>query len=259
MSIDRGKLIVVDGLDGTGKQTQVEMLKDYFIQKGKVLDKDFAVVDFPRYGKESCHMVESYLHGLFGTKPDNIDPYTASMFYAIDRSLSFKTESWGEVYRNGGLVIADRYTSSNIIHQASKLLGIFKDENELYYFARSPVFCNYIRWLYDTEYKHIKLPIPDMIIYLNLSEEANQKMLDQRSTYEAKDIHEKNVAYLNKCRKILKCYEYLVKDSYTQVHYEINYKILHSFIRADDENHSPRSRESVHHEIITQLSNMNMI
>ena len=123
----QGKLIVVDGLDATGKQTQVSLIKEALLERGFSEDVDFSVVSFPRYNHESAHMVESYLHGKFGDNAMNINPYLASMFYTIDRAISFQTEKWGEVYRNGGLIIADRYFTSNFIHQGSKVISSFEE------------------------------------------------------------------------------------------------------------------------------------
>ena len=118
-----GKLFVIDGVDGSGKNTQAMELYMYFIQQGYRADEEVTMVSFPRYKQPSAKFVEMYLNGEFSKDPMDIDPYTASMFYTIDRSISFKNEKWGEVYRNGGIVIADRYYTSNIIHQGAKILS----------------------------------------------------------------------------------------------------------------------------------------
>ena len=118
-----GKLFVIDGVDGSGKNTQAMELYMSFIQEGYRADEEVTMVSFPRYKQSSAKFVEMYLAGEFSKDPMDIDPYTASMFYTIDRSISFKNEKWGEVYRNGGIVIADRYYTSNIIHQGAKILS----------------------------------------------------------------------------------------------------------------------------------------
>lgn len=258
--MNRGKLIVIDGLDGIGKATQTAMLTDYLFN----IRKDHTAVDFPRYGKPSCYMVEGYLYGKFGCNPNDVDPYTASMFYAIDRSISFKTEDWGEVYRNGGIVIADRYTCSNIIHQAQKLRNITLSNPEAT--ARNPEFVKFVKWIYETEYINIGLPKPDIIIYLTMSEEANQKLLEKRmkedSTHTT-DIHEANGEYLDKCRRTVKAYKALTSDTMTKLHFELSdvmKGISHVFIKADDpETHEIRSKEDIHLDILTVLKLYNII
>ena len=257
---NRGKLVVIDGLDGTGKATQRAMLGNYMFNEGK----KFAAVDFPRYGRESCHMVESYLHGKFGCDPGDVDPYTASMFYAIDRSISFNTEDWGNVYRDGGIVVADRYTCSNIIHQAQKLRNITLSNPEAV--ARNPEFVNFVKWIYETEYNNIGLPKPDVIIYLTMSEEANQKLLEKRmkedSTHNT-DIHEANKEYLDKCRRTVRAYEALTCDSMTKLHFglsDVMKGISHVFIKSDDpETHEIRSKEDIHLDILAALKVYNII
>lgn len=267
--LNKGKLVVIDGLDGTGKATQVEMLKNFLINEGKILNKDFAVVDFPRYGHESAHTVESYLNGKFGTNPNDMDAYTSSMFYAIDRAISYKIENWGRVYDNGGLVIADRYTCSNIIHQAGKL-KLSSDHTlstlrtiDMDQFYQSADFCDFIKWLYRTEYDYIGIPTPDLVIYLKLSEEANNRMLKARMEKEhSGDIHETNESYLNTCRKVLNAYEMLMSDPNIRIRCGVNditYKISHAFIQADDDFHNIKSKAEVHAEILKTIANYNLI
>ena len=204
----KGQLIVIDGIDSVGKQTQKEMMRDYLKNIRRLEEgKDFAVVDFPRYTEFSSEFVRAYLGGKLTSDPNDIDPYLASTFYSIDRALSFKNETWGEVYRNGGLVVADRYTCSNVIYQGSKLMEITdfvgdpvrnKDMQKLHEFAN---------WLFYYELHTLKLPKPDAIVYLTLDEKANQKLLDKRAETEGKDIHEANNEFLNRCRYTLDLYE----------------------------------------------------
>jgi len=257
----KGRLLVIDGLDGSGKATQVALLHEYLTNHSVT---NFAV-DFLRYGKESCVMVEKYLNGSFGTDPFATDPYTASMFYTIDRSISYKAEKWGKMYENGYLIVSDRYTSSNIIHQGSKL---FKGGCALIdVLSRRPEFVNFVKWIYETEYIKIGLPKPDIIINLYLSDEANRRMIKRRREENQdrnnNDIHETNFEYLNQCRSIMDAYRILIGDSYTKTHYGLNdvlKGIVHEFIRVDDPiTHEPRPREDILNDIISVVKKYNLM
>ena len=179
-----GKLIVLEGLDGSGKSTQLELLEKALKEK----NLKFKTVSFPEYDLPSCAPVKMYLAGEFGTKPNDVNAYAASVLYAVDRFASLK-KNWGEFYFNGGIILAGRYTTSNAIHQTSKL-----DEAE---------WETYLNWLYELEYDRIGIPKPDKVIYLNVPVEASQKLLTGR--YEGdetkKDIHERDVEYLLRCHK----------------------------------------------------------
>ena len=178
-----GKLIVIEGLDGSGKSTQLDLLF-----KGlEDLGKDCKWVSFPDYESNSSALVKMYLGGEFGDKPDDVNAYAASVFYTVDRYASYKA-NWGEFYDNGGTIVSGRYTTSNAIHQASKLP---EDKWE-----------DFLSWLYDFEYNKIGIPRPDKVIFLDMPIEVSQKLLTKR--YEGdenkKDIHESDVKYLEKCR-----------------------------------------------------------
>ena len=179
-----GKLVVIEGLDGSGKSTQLELLKANL----EKLNIDCKSVSFPDYDNPSSTLVKMYLGGEFGKKPDDVNAYAASVFYTVDRYASFKA-NWGEYYSNGGTVIAGRYTTSNAIHQASKL-----PEDK---------WVDFLSWLYDFEYSKIGIPKPDKVIFLDMPVEVSQKLLSKR--YEGdnskKDIHESDTEYLDKCRK----------------------------------------------------------
>ena len=179
-----GKLIVIEGLDGSGKSTQLDLLYEN-LKKENI---DCKTVSFPDYDNPSSTLVKMYLAGEFGKKPGDVNAFAASVFYAADRYASFKS-AWGEYYNGGGTVIAGRYTTSNAVHQASKL-----PESE---------WKDFLTWLYDFEYKKIAIPKPDKVIFLDMPIEVSQKLLTKR--YEGdnskKDIHESDTEYLNRCRK----------------------------------------------------------
>jgi dTMP kinase len=179
-----GKLIVFEGTDGSGKATQSDMLCARLKKDGV----DFRKLDFPRYGEPSCALVQMYLDGEFGSKPGDVNAYAASSFYAVDRYASYK-QDWGKYYENGGLLIADRYTTSNAVHQASKM----PPEKRGAFFS----------WLFDYEYNLLGLPKPTLVFYLDMPSDVSEKMLRAReaSTGTHADIHEKDRAYLMACRE----------------------------------------------------------
>lgn len=176
----QGKLIVIEGLDSSGKETQSRMLEEYFQKTGVRCRR----VEFPNYKSESSSLVKMYLRGDFGENAADVNPYAASSFYAADRYASYKTE-FEEFYKNGGLIIADRYTTSNMIHQASKLEN-GKDE--------------FVEWIMHYEYELLELPKPDKVIFLNMPPDIAVKLMQNRANKatggESKDIHEKDIAYL---------------------------------------------------------------
>ena len=182
--MSKGKLIVIEGLDGSGKNTQSGILTKTLNQMG-IEAKELS---FPCYGQPSCALVEMYLQGEFGDKPDSVGPFAASTFYAVDRYASYKKD-WGEFYENGGIVIANRYVTSNLVHQMTKLP---KEEWEL--------FAN---WLSDLEYDKFGIPKPDLVVFLDMPVEVSQKLMLGRyqGDEQKKDIHEKDVAYLLACHK----------------------------------------------------------
>ena len=179
-----GKLIVLEGTDGSGKATQAGLLCKSLAARGI----PWREIDFPRYGKASAAMVQEYLDGKLGSHPGDVNAYAASMFYAMDRYASFK-QDWGGFYTAGGVVVADRYTTSNAVHQASKLPP---EERKAY-----------LDWLFDLEYRLLELPKPDLVIYLDMPTEIAQRMMRRRekATGTHADIHEQDVAYLRQCRE----------------------------------------------------------
>lgn len=179
-----GKLVVIEGLDGSGKSTQLDLLYENLKKHGI----ECRAVSFPDYDNPSSTLVKMYLNGNFGTNPNDVNAYAASVFYTVDRYASYKAK-WGEYYKNGGTVVSGRYTTSNAVHQASKLS---EDKWE-----------DFLSWLYDFEYNKIGIPKPDKVIFLDMPVEVSQKLLTKR--YEGdnskKDIHESDTEYLDRCRK----------------------------------------------------------
>lgn len=179
-----GKLIVIEGLDGSGKATQSKLLYEKLLAEGKPVRK----VSFPAYDSESSALVKMYLAGDFGKDPGDVNAYAASSFFAVDRFASYKSD-WGNFYREGGIVIADRYTTSNAIHQCSKLP---REEWD-----------GYIDWLFAFEFHLLGIPAPDKVIYLKVDPAVSQKLMTKRyqGDESKKDIHESNLEYLEKSRQ----------------------------------------------------------
>lgn len=179
-----GKLIVFEGTDGSGKSTQFALLT----RRLKAMNIDFRMMVFPQYSEPSSALIRMYLGGEFGARPSDVNAYAASTFYAVDRYASYR-KVWGKYYENGGLMLSDRYTTSNAVHQASK-----EPEG-----SREAFF----RWLYELEYRHMELPVPDIVIYLDVPTELTGQMLRRREhdLHTHADIHEQNMDYLRLCRK----------------------------------------------------------
>ena len=178
-----GKLIVLEGLDGCGKSTQFELLTEYFKKSGV----NICGVSFPDYDSKSSALIKMYLAGEFGDSANDVNAYAASTFYAADRYASYK-KYWQQSYNDGALILASRYTTSNIIYQMSKL-----DESER---------DGFIDWVFDYEYNRLGLPKPDGVIFLSLPIEVSQRLMTERygGNEDRKDLHEKNISFLNCCR-----------------------------------------------------------
>ncbi len=179
-----GKLIVFEGTDGSGKSTQFRCLTERLEREQVAFQK----LIFPQYDKESSALIRMYLGGAFGEHPKDVNAYAASTFYAVDRYASYQ-QAWKEYYQQGGLILSDRYTTSNAVHQASK-------EPE----EKRPEF---FRWLYDLEYNRMGLPGPDLVLYLDMPIEFTETLMRQReqATGTHADIHEQDLDYLRTCRK----------------------------------------------------------
>ena len=176
-----GKLIVIEGTDGSGKSTQFRLLSEHLAQDGV----GFKHIVFPRYSEESSALIRMYLGGQFGDKPSDVNAYAASAFYAVDRFASYKTD-WGRDYEQGGFILAARYTTSNAVHQAVKLPA---GERE-----------TYLSWLYEFEFDKMGLPKPDLVLFLDVPPEISLKLLaSRRDVTGQRDIHEEDPGYLTRC------------------------------------------------------------
>ena len=179
-----GKLIVIEGLDGSGKATQTKNLFDYLTSNGDQVVK----VTFPDYDSPASALVKMYLNSEFGDDPNAVNAYSASAFYAVDRVASY-IKNWKEDYLSGKTILCDRYATSNIIYQMSK---VPKEERD-----------SFIDWQYDFEYNKLGLPAPTQVIYLDVEPEVSQKLMLKRYNGDEskKDLHEKNVDFLLTCRE----------------------------------------------------------
>lgn len=180
-----GKLIVFEGTDGSGKSTQFELL-------AKRLEAEqigFQRLRFPQYEEPSSALIRMYLGGAFGDDPKAVNAYAASTFYAVDRYASYQ-RVWKDYYQGGGFVVSDRYTTSNAVHQGSKV-----PEGER---------AEFFRWLYDLEYDRMGLPRPDLVVLLDMPVELSEQLMRKReqSTGTHADIHERDEDYLKKCRDV---------------------------------------------------------
>ena len=179
-----GKIIVIEGTDGSGKSTQFRLLTQRLQREGT----EFKTLVFPQYSEPSSALIRMYLGGEFGTDPSDVNAYAASAFYAVDRYASYKKD-WGQWYQQGGLIVSDRYTTSNAVHQTSKEPAEKQGE--------------FLKWLYEFEYDRLGLPSPDLVIYLDVPTAFTEQLMRHREqeTNTKADIHEQNTQYLATCRE----------------------------------------------------------
>lgn len=178
-----GRLVVVDGLDGSGKSTQLARLDAYFAALGT----PYRQITFPDYENDSSALVRMYLNGVLGSDPADVNAYAASSFYAVDRYASYK-QFWQTAYENGDLIVAARYVTSNAIHQMPKLP---REEWDAY-----------LAWLSEYEYDRLGLPRPDSVVFLDMPPAVAQALVLSRYQGDEakKDIHERATQYLQACR-----------------------------------------------------------
>ena len=187
-----GKLIIIEGTDGSGKQTQTELLcKKLKEIKG---ENNIKKISFPNYESRSSEPVKMYLAGEFGKTVESVNAYAASVLYSVDRFASYKSE-WEKFYEDGGIVISDRYTISNMIHQVPKIYDKIEKEK-------------YLDWLTDLEWVKIGIPKPDVVFFLDIPFEISQKLMKDRENKitgkKEKDIHEKDKNYLKNAYEVAK-------------------------------------------------------
>ena len=177
-----GKLIVIEGTDSSGKETQTKRLFEKLEEKGLKVKK----ISFPNYDSPACEPVKMYLAGAFGEDAMKVNPYPVSTMYAIDRYASFKTD-WEKFYNEDGIIVTDRYVTSNMVHQASKIRDLDEKKQSL-------------NWLEDLEYEKMGIPRPDLVIFLNMPTEMAVRLMAERKNKitgeEKKDIHERDKEYL---------------------------------------------------------------
>lgn len=217
----KGRLIVIEGLDGCGKATQTGLLYEALKKSGKAVK----MVSYPDYQSNSSALVRMYLSGEFGSDPNAVNAYAASTFYAVDRYAGYK-KNWGKEYEEGTLVLCDRYTTSNAIHQCSKLPKEDWDE--------------YLDWLFTFEYQTMGIPAPDQVIFLKGDISISQELMTSRyqGDEKKKDIHESNVDYMRKSSEsAIYCSE------------KLNWIII-DCIRDG----KMRSPEDIHEEILSKVS-----
>lgn len=181
---NNSRLVVIEGLDGSGKSTQFEIIDSIFAQNN-IPHKS---ISFPDYNNPSSSLVKMYLGGEFSQNAEDINAYAASSFYAVDRYASFKL-FWEDAYNNGDIILASRYVTSNAIYQMVKC-----KKNE---------WDGYLDWLYEYEYEKLGLPKPDLVIFLDMPIEVSQMLMTSRydGDESKKDIHEVNVEFLKNCRE----------------------------------------------------------
>ncbi len=215
-----GKLIVLEGTDGSGKTTQLGLLCDRLTKEGI----SFKKLEYPCYGTVGASLVEHYLHGGLGSDPDAVNAYAASSFFACDRYVDFQTNHKSE-YDNGKLFVAGRYTTSNAVHQAAKLEGDKRTD--------------YLNWLFDYEYNRVGLPKPDLVLFLNLPPDATFENIRTRQG-DSGDIHEKDHDYLRHC--YFNALDVADRFGWTKIDCVKNGQI--------------RTREDIHEEIYALVSNI---
>ena len=222
-----GKLLIFEGLDGSGKGTQTALLCDTLRRRGV----DLRQITFPDYESDSSALVRMYLSGRFGDRPDDVNAYASSTFFAVDRFASYKTV-WGEFYRSGGLVVSDRYTTSNAVHQCSKLPPMHWD--------------GFLNWLFDFEYKKLGIPETDAVVYLAVDVEVSQRLLAERYQGDTArmDIQEKDTEYLARSRAAA---EYCART--------LGWRRV-DCTRVEDGRKTMRPVEEIHAQVLAQLADI---
>lgn len=218
----KGKLITIEAGDGSGKATQTRALMEHLVKDGYRVVK----VEYPDYKSDSSALVKMYLGGEFGEHAEDVDAYGASTFFAVDRYASFHL-NWKQAYEEGAIILADRYTTSNMVHQAVKLTDPIEREE-------------FLTWLWDFEFGKLKLPVPDVVVYLDMDPEVSDRLINERAAHNAdrkKDIHEKDTNYLHRCH-----------DAYNWVAAKYGWKKV-----VCSKDSQPRSIEEIHKDVYSAV------
>ena len=218
----KGKLITIEAGDGSGKATQTRALMEHLLKDGYRVIK----VEYPDYKSDSSALVKMYLGGEFGEHAEDVDAYGASTFFAVDRYASFHL-NWKQAYEDGAIILADRYTTSNMVHQAVKLTDTIEREE-------------FLTWLWDFEFGKLKLPVPDVVVYLDMDPEVSDRLINERAAHNAdrkKDIHEKDTNYLHRCH-----------DAYNWVAAKYGWKKV-----VCSKDGQPRSIEEIHKDVYSAV------
>ncbi len=183
MKMEKGKVIVLEGLDGCGKSTQLVLAEKYLSERGI----RYRTVSFPEYDTDSGRIISRYLSGVIHCEGE-IGAYAASGFYSSDRYISFVTD-WKRDFDEGAVILCGRYSTSNLIYQSAKLPDEKREE--------------FMKWQEDYEYNKLGLPRPALVIYLDMPLSVSQKLIIERSGGDEtkRDIHESNLAFLKECEK----------------------------------------------------------
>lgn len=214
----KGRLIVIEGSDGSGKTEQWKLLASRFKKNGYNIE----LVDFPQYSKVSSGLINNYLRGIYG-KPGEVSPYAASLFYALDRyDLSFKMREW---LKEGKVILANRYVASNGGHQGGKIKENHKRKE-------------FFKWLYEIEYNILNIPKPDINVFLDVPIELSKQLVERRGL--PKDEHEQDLEH--------------IKNAYASYRVLLRYFpkdfLVINCMRAG----KLRSRKDIHDEIWSKIS-----
>ena len=180
---EKGRLIILEAGDGSGKATQTRELYKHLAADGRRIHR----VEFPDYGAESSVLVRMYLGGSFGSHAEDVNAFAASTFFAVDRYASYHMK-WKKYYEAGDIILADRYTTSNMVHQAVKIEDAARREE-------------FLDWLWDFEFVKLGLPVPDLVVFLDMDPAVSDRLIAARAREQnqAEDIHERDKSYLHRC------------------------------------------------------------
>lgn len=221
-NVKKGKLIILEAGDGSGKATQTKALYEHLIRDGYRVHK----IEFPDYEADASMLVRMYLHGDFGGHAEDVNAFAASTFFAVDRYASFRMK-WKNFYDNGDIILADRYTTSNMVHQAVKITDPVEREA-------------FLDWLWDFEFVKLGLPVPDKVVFLDMDPAVADRLIAARAkkTGAEKDIHEKDASYLHRCHA-----------AYLELAEKYGWSKVTCSCQGE-----PRSVDEIHHEVYQAIA-----